>query len=161
MTLRSHLLLLLASGLGSLGSPVIASDAMTSASVSPAAETVIADSSAGTNIFPQEAVQLTDDVLYSVDQQLSEVDVLALFGFENSTDRTAEARRVRRSGVCKVYPGDWNFPAKAVWNVFDLLLGGALIKTTPVAAPCYKSSGVYDAAKCADISARFMTDELQ
>jgi hypothetical protein len=163
MSARGSLLFLAASAIGALGSPVVVRDAAATESVAPAATTVPADSSAGAALFPVEAVQLTDDVLRVADSQTEEVDILALFGFENSTNTTAAARRAKRSGACKAFPGDWNYPKSLVWSIFDLLLGGALIKTTPVAAPCYKTSAWndYDETKCADISARFMTAELQ
>jgi hypothetical protein len=164
MSARGSLLFLAASAIGALGSPVVVRDAATTESVAPAATTVPADSSAGVALFPVEAVQLTDEVLKVADSQTEEVDVLALFGFQNSTDTTtAAARRAKRSGACKAFPGDWNYPKSLVWSIFDLLLGGALIKTTPVAAPCYKTSvwNDYDEAKCADLSARFTAAELQ
>jgi hypothetical protein len=164
MSARGSLLLLAASAIGALGNPVVIRDAAaTETSIAPAATTVSADSSAGVALFPGEVVQLTDDVLKVADSQTEEVDVLALFGFENSTDTTAATKRAKRSGACKAFPGDWNYPKSLVWSIFDLLLGGALIKTTPVAAPCYKTSAWndYDEAKCADISTRFTTADLQ
>ena len=60
-----------------------------------------------------------------------------------------------------MFPGDWNYPKINIWSKFDALLGGALIKTTPIAVPCYKSSGVYDEVKCADVSKRFTIADLQ
>jgi hypothetical protein len=132
------------------------------ASIAPAATTVSTDSPAGVALFSAEAVQLTDEALQAASAQAnSSTDVLALFGFENSTSAANTRRLAQRSGKCKVFPGDWNYPSSLVWNIFDLLLGGALIKTTPVAAPCYKDFGVYDEAKCADITARFTTANLQ
>jgi len=161
MSLRGYFLLFLGNAIGGLASPAVTRYASAAdASTAPAATTVSLASSAGVDLFDAEAVQLTDDVLNSVKAQTNETDILAVFGFENSTG-TAEVRLDRRSGFCKAFPGDWNYPVPAVWSLFDLLLGRALIKTVPVAAPCYKSSGVYDAAKCADISARFTTADLQ
>jgi hypothetical protein len=160
MPARASLLLLAANVVGSLGSPVVVRDAVaTEVSMAPAATIVPTDSPAGAALFPAEAVQLTEEALKLANDQTDEVDVVALFGFENST--AAAAKNARRSGACKAFPGDKNYPKKLVWNVFDLLLGGALIKTTPVAAPCYRSSGVYDEAKCAGISKKFTTAELQ
>jgi hypothetical protein len=160
MPARGSLFFLAAIGIGALGTPVDIRDVVAAkASIAPAATTVPTDSPAGAALFPAEAVQLTDEALRLANDQTDEVDVVALFGFENST--AATAKNARRSGACKAFPGDWNYPKKLVWNVFDLLLGGALIKTTPIAAPCYKSSGVYDEAKCAGITKEFTTAELQ
>lgn len=157
MSPRGCLLALLANAIGVVASPVAVRDA--TASISPAATTVSRNSPAGAELFSAEAVQLTDKVLEKADAQINGTDIFTLIGFDDST-KSAGVRRNRRSGACKTFPGDWNYPLPSVWSLFDAFLGGALIKTTPVAAPCYKSSGVYDAAKCADISARFTTADL-
>ncbi|CAG5182752.1 uncharacterized protein ALTATR162_LOCUS10317 [Alternaria atra] len=156
MSARGSLLFLAANAIGALGSPVALRD------VTPAAATVSADSPAGVALFPLETVQLTDEALKTADSQTSEVDVGALFGFDGGNETKAIAKRALRSGQCKAFPGDSNYPKEWVWSVFDLLLGGALIKTTPIAAPCYKNSAWndYDEGKCADISARFTTADL-
>lgn len=52
------------------------------------------------------------------------------------------------SGECKVFPGDAAWPSPEEWDAFDELLDGALLKTVPIAAPCYQNWGVYDAGKC-------------
>ena len=161
MTLRSQSLFLLACAVGSIASPVVHRDAVASStSIAPAATSVSTDSSAGVDLFDVEAIQLTDEVVKGINVQANDTDLRALIDFENNTN-TNVAALSRRSGVCKVFPGDWNYPKSAIWSLFDLLLGGALIKTTPVAAPCYRSSGIYDETKCADISARFTTADLQ
>jgi hypothetical protein len=153
-------LFLAANAIAALGSPIVEQDALvTGATLAPAAITVPTDSSAGAPLFPLEAVQLTEEVLAAANSRTNDVDVIDLFGFENNT--TVPARTARGSAPCKAFPGDWNYPRKVVWNIFDLLLGGSLIKTTPVAAPCYKSSGVYDEARCEHISSRFTTPGLQ
>lgn len=160
MSLRNQLWLLLAAATASNAVSGIENDATSVTSIAPAAATVSASSPAGVDLFPVERVQLTEKSLQATNAQLPDTDLLELFGFQN-TDGSLTTRRSKQSGSCKVFPGDWNFPPSLVWKVFDLVLGGALEKTTPVAAPCYKSSGLYDAAKCADVSARFMTDNLQ
>jgi hypothetical protein len=157
MPARGSLFLLAANAIGALGNPVAVRD------VTPAGATVSTDSSAGVALFPKEAVQLTDEALKTADSQTTEVDVGALFGFDGDDETNAVARRAIKSGQCKAFPGDSNFPKEKVWSIFDRLLGGALIRTTPIAAPCYKNStwNNYDEAKCADISARFTTSDLQ
>lgn len=158
MSSRGNLLFLLANAVGSLAGPVVRDTSASNSSIAPAATTVSTSSPAGIDLFNVEAIQLTDEVLETVSAQTNETDVRAVFGFD---DAAPSSRLARRSGSCKVYPGDWNYPQPLIWSIFDLLLGGALIKTIPVAAPCYNSSGVYDAAKCADISARFTIADLQ
>ncbi|KAL1845367.1 hypothetical protein VTK73DRAFT_619 [Phialemonium thermophilum] len=112
--------------------------------VAPAAEPVSPDATnASAPLLPAETVQLTDSVLANLtDLQLSNI---SLFSFDNGS---AVAKRSLFSG-CKTYPGDLLWPSQIVWDVFNLLLGGALIKTVPFASPCYQDFHNYDAAKCA------------
>ncbi|KAJ8108141.1 hypothetical protein OPT61_g8375 [Boeremia exigua] len=161
MAARGQSLFLLACAvLGTVASPVNSGDTVAlNTSITPAAATVSTDSPAGAKLFEVEAVQLTEEVLQEISAQTSDTDLLALVGFGDDTDSDV-ATLSRRDGACKTFPGDGNYPKPTTWSTFDRLLGGALIKTTPIAAPCYKSSGVYYEAKCADISARFMTADL-
>lgn len=162
MIVLDHPIFLLAcAAVGTVAGPVISRDASASAtSIAPAATTVSTDSPAGVSLFEAEAVQLTEGVLNDIKVSTNATEILALVGFGNDTNLDV-ATLSRRTRSCKTFPGDWNYPKSLLWSGLDLLLGGALIKTTPVAAPCYKSSGVYDEAKCADISARFTTADLQ
>ncbi|KAH9859681.1 hypothetical protein IAQ61_011462 [Plenodomus lingam] len=160
MSLRCCLLVLLATTVGVVASPVVVRDTTASdVSIVPAATTVSTNSPAGVELFKSEAIQLTDGVLMNADAQINDTDVLALVGFDDSS-KPAGPRRARHNGTCKTFPGDRDYPLPTVWSLLDSLLGGALIKTTPVAAPCYKSTGVYDPAKCADISAKFTTTDI-
>ncbi|KAF2728887.1 FAD binding domain-containing protein [Polyplosphaeria fusca] len=126
------------------------------ASIAPAATTVpVTDTDAGAELFSEESVQLTDEV---VDEILGNDDIAQyadLFAFENSANvsESARRRRVRRSAKCKTSPGDLLWPSKLIWGIFDLLLGGALEPIVPIASPCYPKSEYnnYDATKCADI----------
>ncbi|EAQ88599.1 hypothetical protein CHGG_05218 [Chaetomium globosum CBS 148.51] len=99
-----------------------------------------------------ESRQLTDDVLANLtSHQLSDIE-LFLFDDTDSEDAAQVSRRTWTNvGDCKTYPGDWKYPSRLTWGVFNLLTGGALIETVPIGAVCYPNSGVYDAAKCADI----------
>ena len=84
-------------------------------------------------LFPFESIQLQESDLAAL-----EPDVAALFNFANAT--TADASSARRSAQnCKVFPGDPEWPADYIWDIFNVLLGGALIKTVPIAAPCYSA----------------------
>ncbi|KAI1859837.1 hypothetical protein JX265_010286 [Neoarthrinium moseri] len=62
---------------------------------------------------------------------------------------------ITASGGCKVFPGDAAWPSSDEWNALDDALGGALIKTVPLAAPCYREWEVYNAAKCEAIVANW------
>jgi hypothetical protein len=80
-----------------------------------------------------------------------ELSDIELFQFDESEPVSETAKRTVTAGGCKVYPGDWRWPSRLTWAVFDLLTGGALIETVPIGAVCYPNSGVYNAQKCATI----------
>lgn len=162
--MSARALFLIANAIGVFSTPISVRDVADPAvSIAPAAVTVSANSPAGAALFPQEAVQLTDDALKTADSQVENADILELFGFGDSNSTAVVTKRASSKDQCKAFPGDSNYPKEFIWSIFDLLLGGALIKTTPVAAPCYKNSAWqdYDEAKCEDISTRFMTADLQ
>ncbi|KAM5341951.1 hypothetical protein ACJ41O_014982 [Fusarium nematophilum] len=98
------------------------------------------------NYLPEEKIQLTDAALANLtDLQLSNVSVLYF------DDTTATKRSLSSLPKCKTFPGDLLFPGTLIWNVLDLVTGGAVIKTVPIAAPCYDDFGVYDAARCGEV----------
>lgn len=76
------------------------------------------------------------------------------FGNASSSATTAEA-------ACKALPGDPAWPSDLLWDVFDLLLGGALIKSVPAAAPCYSDWAQYDPDECKTITAEWNSAEYQ
>jgi len=108
-------------------------------------------------VEPETAIQLTDAVLANLtDHELS--------GVEYFTFDAAEVQRRTGGGNspnCKTYPGDYNYPSPLIWGVFDLLTGGALIKTSPIGAVCYSNRPEYNAAKCQAVLAGWTTSELQ
>lgn len=103
---------------------------------------------------------LTDAVIANLTaHQLSDIE---LFQFDaEGDDASAAAKRTLGSGSCKTFPGDSLWPSRLTWAVFDLLTGGALIETVPIGAVCYPNSGVYNAAKCADIIAKWTQSATQ
>lgn len=106
--------------------------------VAPAAETVTVQ-----NALPGDSIQLTDEVLANLTNlDLSNIDA---FYFENTTSN--EKRWLSELFQCKSQPGDRLFPTETIWKVFDLLTGGALIKTVPLGSACYQGEH-YDATKC-------------
>lgn len=122
-----------------------------SSNVPVAAEIVAVDANA--TYFNFETVQLTNDSLSELN-----ASTLALFGFsdeEASIDLTE-----RSTSSCRVSPGDKLWPSTLVWSLFDLLLGKALIKTVPLASPCYNGQ-YYDAEKCADLTANWTNSSIQ
>ncbi|KAF4918377.1 FAD-linked oxidoreductase patO [Colletotrichum viniferum] len=92
--------------------------------------------------IPEETVQLTDAVLANLTQL--ELSNISLFTFP---DTEGVEKRVLPNNKCKTFPGDLFYPTELVWKVFNLLTGGALIKTVPLGAACYQGEH-YDAEKC-------------
>lgn len=91
--------------------------------------------------------------------QLSDIE---LFQFDDEVgDTSVSAKRGISFGRCKTFPGDLLWPSRLTWAVFNLLTGGALIETVPIGAVCYPNSGVYDAAKCANVIANWAQSETQ
>lgn len=95
------------------------------------------------NLFNYETLQFTDTVLANL--TALELSNISAFAFANNS--TGQTKRAA-SGTCKTYPGDLLWPSTVLWDIFDLLLGGALIKTVPIASPCYDDYGDYDEAQC-------------
>lgn len=126
--------------------------ALTAPVTAQLADQVSSESQAGVPLFTSETLQLTDDALATVSDNQS-----ALFQFGNTSSLST-----RTVNGCKVYPGDFWWPSKLVWNLFDAFLGGALIKTVPLAASCYKSwPDEYNAATCSSITDDWTDSNLQ
>ncbi|WYZ38303.1 hypothetical protein EsH8_III_000217 [Colletotrichum jinshuiense] len=92
--------------------------------------------------IPEETIQLTDAVLANLTQL--ELSNISLFAF---ADSEGAQKRALPNNQCKTFPGDLLYPNEFVWKVFNLLTGGALIKTVPLGAACYEGEH-YDAEKC-------------
>jgi hypothetical protein len=124
--------------------------------VDPAATFVPVTSPAGAPLQEAETLQLTDAVIERLATEEGVSEYAEYFAFDDST--AASDTRVRRaaSASCKTFPGDSDWPKEIVWDIFNVLLGGALIPTKPIAAPCYDSKwGKKDSAKCTDITNNF------
>ncbi|KAI1208625.1 FAD-binding domain-containing protein [Annulohypoxylon truncatum] len=122
--------------------------------ISPAFVTVNASSSNATaDLFLGETHQLTDAVLANLtDLGLTNI---TLFGFADPSTAANQSA----IGTCKTFPGELVvFPGQITDRVFDLLLGGSLIQTKPLASPCYSDYGNQDAAKCDEITAHWSDD---
>ncbi|KAJ5447048.1 FAD-binding type 2 [Penicillium cf. griseofulvum] len=130
--------------------------AMSTASLTAAATTVVPTAGSAPSLFHNEKVRLTEGVLSDVSAALQNSTVANMFAF--ASDSTIAKRSVHNS--CKVMPGDLWWPADQVWDIFDILLGGNLIKTVPLASYCYPDWPQYDAAKCASISADWLKSDL-
>lgn len=120
--------------------------------VNPAVEAV-----PGSSNLTFDQLQLTDAVISNLTSlQLSNI---SLFDFASTSNASSVKRST--SASCKTAPGDLLWPIPLVWNVFDLLLGGSLIKAVPVASPCYDNFGNYDAERCAYVADQWTSSSLQ
>lgn len=126
------------------------------ADVEPAATTVSQTEAAGAPLLPFETLQLTDEVVGRIASDKATAEYASYFAFDNSSV-SVESRR-RTVQACKTFPGDSDWPSENIWNLFDKLLGNALIPTKPLGAPCYDSQwGEKDAEQC-DVIVKNMTN---
>lgn len=93
--------------------------------------TLVTSSAAAATLFDFENAQLETSHLAHLNDSTK-----ALFTFGNAYTADAPAIAAKRS-ACKVFPGDAAWPSDRVWDIFNELLGGALIKTKPIASSCY------------------------
>lgn len=131
------------------------------ASIAPVAEIVTRTSTpANVPLFELETVQLTDDGVTKLQSNKNVAEYASLFEF-GDTNSTA-TRRACSTQRCKTMPGDALYPSKVVWEVFDLLSGGALEPIVPIGSPCYPDSAYnnYDAEKCAYLVKHFDAEEI-
>lgn len=138
-----------------LGASLVNGQATTT-SIAPAQQTVSADSDSGVPLNTAETVQLTTEVLQNLTTQLNETTV-SYFNFGNDTTTTTK----RWATGCKVFPGDDAWPVGFIWDIFDLLLGGRLIKTIPSASSCYSGWGDQNAAECAYVDSQWNSSYFQ
>jgi hypothetical protein len=89
--------------------------------------------------FAWETAQLTDTTIAK--------SSASLFGF-GSNAASSDFNSKPATPKCKALPGDSSWPSKTVWSLFNATLDGALIKTVPLAAPCYNNWLQHDAATC-------------
>lgn len=114
-------------------------------------QSAAATSQAGTPWFQYETVQLTEASLAHLNKSQS-----APFTSGNGSHLSS-----RSTGKCKTFPGDTWWPAPAVWDLFDALLGGALIKTVPLASSCYSAWPEYNSKACAAVTSNWTDSYLQ
>lgn len=130
--------------------------AANASTVAPGAAEVAAETAnSGVAYFPFEATQLTPGVL-------ANLTALNLTGIEYFNFGNASSTLTKRySAGCKALPGDLAWPPDFIWSVFDLLLGGALIKSVPVAAPCFSDWPQYNPDECKTITSQWNSPEFQ
>ncbi|KAF6802682.1 FAD binding domain-containing protein [Colletotrichum musicola] len=128
--------------------PVVVAGAITN--IEPAVVTVAATKVAGAPLQRAETLQLKDEVVDRIASNDVTADYASYFAFDNTTVVNKVTRRA--TSACKAFPGDPDWPLDIIWDIFDALLGKALIPTKPLGAPCYDSEwGPRDETECANI----------
>ncbi|KAH8897768.1 FAD binding domain-containing protein [Thozetella sp. PMI_491] len=107
-------------------------------------------STARASLFGFEKIQLTDRVLANLGASLSS-DVSPFLFAKQPFGRAGAGKQGVERAKCKTYPGDTQWPSPVLWKLFDVLLGAALIKTIPEAAPCYSDWEVYSPSRCQNL----------
>ncbi|RDW77662.1 hypothetical protein BP6252_05715 [Coleophoma cylindrospora] len=98
-----------------------------------------------TSFLQEEALSTLDD------------ETAALFQFEQ---QSISLKPRSASGSCKIFPGDAAWPSNSTWSKFNDILGNdALIKTIPLASPCYNGA-YYNNATCAALTANWTNSYL-
>lgn len=124
--------------------------AATVSDIKPAVEVVAATAAAGALLQSTEVQQLTEDVVTRIFDHEATAEYASYFTFGD--DPVSPPTQPQARAACKAFPGDPSWPRDEVWGVFDQLLGGALIPTKPLGAPCYDSKwGARDDIECANI----------
>lgn len=108
-------------------------------------------------LFEYETTSLTEESLQRLIDKAGAGASAPLFAFD---DGSTEHPSTPKSN-CKAFPGDAEWPSQHTWKTFRKLLGGALIETLPIGAPCYKNLGVYDAKKCSEVRDSFADPYFQ
>lgn len=108
---------------------------------------------------PAETLQLTDAVIFNL-TSLSLTNI-SLFNFGDSGTTDTKSTAAAATAECKTFPGDAAWPDESTWDVLNLLTGEALIKTVPLASPCYDDWGNYDADECAFLNDQWTNSSLQ
>lgn len=104
--------------------------------------------------FPYENLVLTEEITQGF-PELDFDDVVY------TDDSEPIARRALLANLdCKLLPSDRSWPVSTVWSLVNLATRQGIIETVPLAAPCYNGP-YYNAAKCADITARWTDSDLQ
>ncbi|WQF80674.1 Putative berberine/berberine, FAD-binding domain, PCMH-type, FAD-binding, type PCMH, subdomain 2 [Colletotrichum destructivum] len=69
--------------------------------------------------------------------------------------------RVMAAVTCKTTPSDASWPSTDDWNSFNQTLGGALIKTQPIASSCYNNSSFSSTVlSCDEVNSNWFSSTL-
>jgi hypothetical protein len=124
---------------------------LNSAFVSSIVKCILISRVIGANLFPFETVQLRESDLAALPAKYA-----SLLAFSTPYHS--------KNAACKVFPGDAAWPNNGVWAFLNSTTSnGGLIKTIPIAAPCYAGPpyNVFNADKCTFITNQWSNSSLQ
>ena len=105
------------------------------------------------DLFPYERKQLTDQGFQDLYGSSATSELTRLLDFDDGSDKTGKRLQ---SGECREFPGSPSWPSQSAWAILNTALQGALIPTTPLAAPCFRGwASVYNEGKCTAIKNTF------
>lgn len=134
---------------------------LSTSTIKPASVTAPKTIVAGAPLQDAERVQLTDKVIDRIASEPRTSKFAEYFAFPNSTTNNGKLAKRAAESSCRTFPGDPYWPKDIIWDVFDDLLGGALIPTVPIGAPCYDTKWGKNAMKCSTIISRTGDPYLQ
>lgn len=108
-------------------------------------------------LFPGENIQLNIERFANASHISRNQSIIRLFEFGSESKVPIN----HGTSDCRLLPGDAAWPSSSTWDVFNFLLGGSLIKTSPLAAVCYSSWPEYSPDKCEEIAKEWLTSDLQ
>ena len=67
-----------------------------------------------------------------------------------------------KSADCRCFPGDACWPSEKQWDAFNHTIGGRLVATVPLAAPCHNDDFTpYDKATCTTLQDGWLQPQTQ
>ncbi|CAI9635176.1 isoamyl alcohol oxidase [Alternaria burnsii] len=78
------------------------------------------------------------------------VFILTLLSVVSATNPT--------SNRCKAFPGDKSWPSQSDWNSLNKTVGGRLVATVPLGAPCHGST--FDNATCESLKSQWQYEKI-
>ncbi|KAH9877787.1 Zinc finger E-box-binding homeobox 1 [Plenodomus biglobosus] len=62
------------------------------------------------------------------------------------------------SSCCRTFPGDATWPSKSEWDTFNQTVGGRLVATVPLGAPCHAPN--FNNATCEALKSKWQAEEI-
>jgi len=124
--------------------------------IEPAVFDVPAYLVAGAPLQSAEILQLNDAVVARIATDRFTKEFAKNIVFDNDVVSNGLLDRHRNLESCRTFPGDSKWPNNETWDIFNAVLGGALIPTIPVASSCYDTRwGKKDRTECASVLSNF------